>query len=104
MGDGRERIEVIHSRNEFNRWMDEYEHAYSEPRGIGGQSCPNCKAKSLRLVFVVRSPLDEFGVAVFWCSSCMLGLVPLKASVAVNGVVVVEGEEKIPNYALVTDG
>jgi hypothetical protein len=83
--------------------MDEYQWAYTHAAFVNGQACPNCGLKSLRLIFVVDEPIAQSGTAAFWCDSCLHGIGPLRAPVAVDGERVLRGTEVIPNYTLVIE-
>lgn len=103
MGDDRKRAEMTGPQGGFDRWMNEYGRAYQNPSGVGSQPCPNCGAVSLRLIFIVEALGSERGMAVFWCDSCLHGLIPLSAPVATGGERVQKGSEHVPNYTLVID-
>lgn len=90
-------------RSELSSWVHEYEQAYVHPDVVPSRSCPSCGMKELRLIFVVDSMGAESGVAVFWCNSCLSGLVPNRAALPPLGSKVLKGVEEIPNFRLVGD-
>ena len=87
----------------YEAWIDLYQRSWDDPSSVPGQTCPNCRSRMLRLLFVVDSIEAEAGTAVFWCASCLTGLMPLRAPVPHGGVQALRGTEEIPNYELVVD-
>ncbi|MFE0104807.1 hypothetical protein [Streptomyces sp. NPDC059009] len=59
--------------NEWNDWISVYERAYRAPLRIAEISCPNCRCKTLELVFTEKLP-GRIGYASFWCNTCMFGI------------------------------
>jgi hypothetical protein len=97
----------------YEEWIRIYEAAYSNVAQITELRCPNCGFRSLRLVFVLDEGDDRSAAAVargrqatavFWCDTCLRGLMPNTAFVPDGAETVPRGAEVIPNYRLVVDG
>lgn len=88
---------------EFASWVGEYEWAYQHPDTVPTRNCPSCGVKGLQLVFVVDATDSESGRAVFWCNSCLIGLMPNRALLPASGNKILKGRESIPNFRLVTE-
>ncbi|MFB7337438.1 hypothetical protein ACFC00_38385 [Streptomyces adustus] len=87
----------------FASWFDTYERVFRDPDSLAETACPNCGARTLRMIFIVRSHEAENGTAVFWCDSCRNGLQPLNAPVARGGERKIRGTETVPDYSFVLD-
>jgi hypothetical protein len=91
------------SRTDAEAWVDAYEVAYANPRGVSHQHCPSCGQSALTLLFILDPPGTDHGTSVFWCSHCLRGLAPNRAPVPAHGMVVKRGQETVPNYSLVLE-
>lgn len=85
-------------------WRQAYEEVYRDASHADAVPCPNCGARALRLLFVVRNDDDEDGTAVFWCDACRYGLLPVRAPVPAAGERRRKGTESVPDYLLVAEG
>lgn len=94
---------VTASRSAFSLWIEEYERAYADPGSVSRQICPSCGKEDLHLLFVVDGADTESTTAIFWCDSCMQGLMPNRALIPPSGKRVQRGAETVPNYRLVVD-
>jgi hypothetical protein len=87
----------------YLKWLSAYGQAWQNPSIVKKLPCPSCGAKSLRLLFLVNEIADAVGIRVFWCESCMRGLIPLRASVPETGSRLLKNAAVIPNFRLVVD-
>ena len=94
---------MTEGQSQFADWLNAYQEAYLHATALEGELCPNCGARSLKLLFIVENARAADGTAVFWCDSCLLGLTPLRAFIAEGGKRILRGSEVIPNYTLVVD-
>lgn len=94
---------MTEQRTQFEAWVASYEDAWRDPSVVPAARCPSCGEASLRLMFVVEQMDAESGTAIFWCGSCLRGLMPTKAPVPNAGVAVIRGDEEMPNYRIVAD-
>jgi hypothetical protein len=83
--------------------MADYDWAYHHARILDSRPCNSCGSPSLRLIFITEREHVESGTAVFWCNSCLRGLLPLRALVPDGGETVLRGAEAVPDYELVVD-
>ena len=88
------------NRASFNEWLDSYQSAYRQPALLASQRCPNCDCQSLRLIFRVANEDDPRATAIFWCDSCMYGLLPMRCAAPDESVGTIR-DELVPNYRIV---
>jgi hypothetical protein len=91
-------------RNAYQEWIARYQEAWRSPSSVSYMSCPSCGERSLRLIFVVELADAESGTAIFWCESCLRGLMPMRAPLPDGGHRTLKGFEVVPNYSLIIDG
>ena len=91
----------------FDDWLDAYEIVYDALPGLPDIGCPNCKHKTLRLVFTGDMEQGT-GYAHFWCDTCLHGIGISRAPIPEGGVVrdihrpIDERRPEVPNFHLVT--
>lgn len=94
---------VTESLSLYERFLDEYQWAISHIERLGERRCPHCTSRSLRLIFIVDEDSSKNGTSVFWCASCLFGLVPLRAPVPGGAESFLRGAEVVPNYSLIIE-
>jgi hypothetical protein len=87
---------------ELERWLDAYEAACSAG-GAQGIACPGCASPSLDLVFVTFGSSGFSVMPAFWCSGCLRGLLPSRASLPSWASAVPWEAAGIPQYAMVPE-
>ncbi|HEX7306792.1 hypothetical protein [Lentzea sp.] len=87
-----------------DRWLDVFNTAHSDPAVVGTLACPSCGEHALRLVYVVHVQEPHKAMFMFWCDSCLNGLMPNTVVVPPGGIRIEPGEEDdVPDYTLVQD-
>jgi hypothetical protein len=88
---------------ELDRWDAVFGRAWKNPRKVGGLRCPACGSRALNLLYVLDELDAPRGMSAFWCGDCLTGLPPNPRSVPEGAERVVRGEERVPDYRVVTD-
>ena len=82
----------------YEQWLDVFQKAYSAPDQVLDLVCPNCGAKDLRLRFVILGGDGARSDAVFWCGSCLEGMLPGPSEVPATCTPVRREDANVPNY------
>lgn len=91
------------SSSEFSRWLDAYEAAYSAEGVAQKLACPHCGSRGLNLVFVAFGSSTSSVMPAFWCSRCLRGLPPLRASLPHWASAVPWEEAGLPEYRMIDE-
>lgn len=91
----------------FEDWLDAYHDIYRALPAEPSLPCPNCRRRTLRIVFTGPRGGD-IGYASLWCDSCLEGTHICRAvippGVAARDIRRAQGQPfpRIPNYRLAT--
>jgi len=87
---------------DYERWMDAFDHAWHQPQETSTLPCPCCSAKAVTLVYIIHSVDDRTGMSAFWCNECLHGAPPNTGHLPEDFIGTLSGEEKVPNYSVIT--
>jgi hypothetical protein len=88
--------------DEVGSWFDAYERVCAG-RSISTVPCPTCGARTLRLVFLVDGEASSRATFVFWCDSCLTGLLPAPAAIPTGFAPTLRGTEEIPDFRVLAE-
>jgi hypothetical protein len=88
---------------EFQLWCETFDRAWKDPHLLDELECPSCGSGGLNLLYILDDLGAPNGMFAFWCGACLTGFPPGIGPVPDGAQRIRRGDERVPNYRLITD-